>query len=380
MQIPENTPAPESAVSTQPPENIKQPIKQNRGRRRFMRRMAAAGVSAQALFQTGNLRAALAEGKAHASLDQPGAWPKMAYRPLGATGHNSSRLIFGCGAALSRKPRDELLNAAYDAGVNTFDVGFSGYYNDAEKNLAPFLRTHGDNLFVISKAIVPTEIEPHDVITASAAKTAAAGWTERLEASLKGLGVDHVDAYYLMASNNVSVITSDEIQQAFVKAKAAGKVSHLGLSTHQNASNVLAAASALGTFSLAMIAITPGGWYDWQSREVMPDSPPMRDLQSELKTARDAGIGLIGMKAGRFLAGRSFLGWGNPDAFDKHYDEPLLQAQLSEFQRSYAYVLEHGLDAVNADMQTLAHLKENFVAAATSSHYFKTTATKKITS
>ena len=342
------------------------------GRRRFMRHLAAASVTGQALIQTGSVRAAVAEGKAHASLDTPGAWPKMAYRTLGRTGHNSSRLIFGCGATLSRKPRDELLNAAFDAGVNTFDVGFTGYYKHAEKHLAPFLRTHGDNLFLISKAIVPTDVEPNEIITAAAAKKAAAGWTERLDASLRTLGTEHVDAYYLMASNNVSVITSDEIQNAFAQAKTAGKVSHLGLSTHQNASNVLAAASKLGTFSLAMIAITPGGWYDWQSKEVMPDSPPMRDLQSELAVARDAGIGLIGMKAGRFLAGTRFFGWGNPDAFNEHYDKPLLQARLSEFQRSYAFVLEHGLDAVNADMQTLAHLRENFVAAATSNHYFET--------
>jgi len=365
MTTPENPTSQESSMANAAP--------QTKGRRKFMRHLATAGVASQTLLQTGNLRAAVAEGKAHASLDTAGGWPEMAYRPLGRTGHNSSRLIFGCGAALSRKPRDELLNAAFESGINTFDVGFSGYYDDAEKHLAPFLRTHGDDLFLISKAIAPTDVEPNETITSADAKKAAAGWLKRLDASLKELGREHIDAYYLMASNNVSVITSDEIQNAFAAAKAAGKVSHLGLSTHQNASNVLAAASELGTFSLAMIAITPGGWYDWKSREVLPGSPPMRDLQSELKTARDAGIGLIGMKAGRFLAGRSFLGWGNPDAFDEHYEQPLLQARLSEFQRSYAYVLEHGLDAVNADMQTLAHLKENFVAAATSNHYFETT-------
>ena len=32
--------------------------------------------------------------------------------------------------------------------------------------------------------------------------------------------------------------------------------------------------------------------------------------------------------------------------------------------------LEHGLDVVNADMQTMMHLKENFTAAATSADYF----------
>ncbi|HCD27932.1 MAG TPA: hypothetical protein DER02_10445, partial [Gammaproteobacteria bacterium] len=71
------------------------------------------------------------------------------------------------------------------------------------------------------------------------------------------------------------------------------------------------------------------------------------------------------------VAGRRWLGWGNPDAFDDYYDQPLLRAKLSEFQRSYAFVLEHGLDAVNADMQTMLHLQENFTAAATSGDYFQ---------
>jgi len=46
-----------------------------------------------------------------------------------------------------------------------------------------------------------------------------------------------------------------------------------------------------------------------------------------------------------------------------------MSANLNEFQRSYAFVLEHGLDAVNADSQSLDHLEENFVAAATAQQY-----------
>lgn len=66
------------------------------------------------------------------------------------------------------------------------------------------------------------------------------------------------------------------------------------------------------------------------------------------------------------------LGFGpdRPSAFDAHYDADFLAAPLSPFQRSYAYVLAHGLDAVNADSQSLEHLQENFSAAATSQRYF----------
>ena len=97
----------------------------------------------------------------------------------------------------------------------------------------------------------------------------------------------------------------------------------------------------------------------------------MTGLVPVLEKARESGIGLIGMKAARHMAGLPILGWWKkPDAFDEYYDEKLMAAPLSPFQRSYAYVLAHGLDVVNADMQSLAHLQENVIAATTSPTYF----------
>lgn len=337
-------------------------------RRRFVQYGTLLGVGTQTFLKSGDVKASVFEGKEAAGMGDP--WPQMQYRTLGRTGHKSSRLVFGCGATLSRSRHDDLLEAAFDAGVNTFDVGFKHYYSDAEKNLAPFLQKRRDDIFLISKAYVPADIDWDETITVAQAKAAAQGWSAYLDESLTEMGIEHVDAYYQMAANNVSVVGNEEIYRAFEAAKAAGKVDYLGLSTHQNAANVLQTAIDTGWFDLAMIAITPGGWYDWEDKAVLPDSPPMAQIRPLLDSAREAGIGLVGMKAGRFLAGRAWLGWGNPDAFDQYYDENLLKAKLSEFQRSYAYVLEHGLDVVNADMQTMMHLKENFTAAATSSDYF----------
>ena len=97
----------------------------------------------------------------------------------------------------------------------------------------------------------------------------------------------------------------------------------------------------------------------------------MTGLRPVLEQARAAGMGLVGMKAARHLAGLPFLGWWKQtDAFDEHYDDELLAAPLSPFQRSYAYVLAHGLDVVNADMQSFAHLEENVVAATTAQRDF----------
>ena len=333
-------------------------------RRRVLQLLALLGVGGSHLGRTTT---------ALANTEKPteAAWPEMTYRTLGRTGFRGSRLVFGCGAALMFWGRKALLEEALEHGVNVFDVGTSRYYRYAESNLSGFARKHRDEIFLISKGLVGIEIEPEDTLSVAQCKTAAQNWTAALDESLSDLQTDHVDAYYIMAVNNTSLIRSEEMHRAFLAAKRSGKVDHWGLSTHQNAEAVLDAAAETGWYSLAQIAITPAGWYDWKDKAVLPGSPPMTALRPTLDRARAAGIGLIGMKAARYLAGR-WLGIGpdRPAAFDGSYAPAFLAAPLSSFQRSYAYVLAHGLDAVNADSQSPEHLRENFTAAATAESYF----------
>lgn len=336
-------------------------------RRLVLKFLAMAIAGGQTLLQPRPLRAAV-DAAARSGPD-PSSWPRLPRRRLGRTGFAASRLVFGCGAALARRPQDALLDAAFAAGINVFDVGSRDFYGDAEKNLAPFLRRAREDVFLISKARTGVDLQPDATFTVAEAKAAAATWSERLEGSLRELGVTHVDAYYVMAANNPRLVASDELLGAFERARQAGKARHFGVSTHQNAERVLEAARETGAYSLAMIATTPAGWYDLPSKAIASASPPLVGLAPVLDRARAAGIGLVGMKAGRYLAGSRFLGWSRPTAFDAHYGKKLLDSELTPFQRSYAFVLEHGLDVVNADMQSLEHLRENVVAAATSSSY-----------
>lgn len=329
-------------------------------RRTLLQTASMLAVGAGALARTGSVKAATSEATRSVA-----EWPAMQYRTLGRTGFNGSRLVFGCGAALSRGRANSLLEPAFESGINVFDVGYRNYYDDAEKNLAPFLKKHRDNIFLISKANPEIDLAWDEEVTTAQAKQAAMNWSKFLDQSLQELGVDHMDAYYQMAANNVSMIRSDEMFEAFSKAKQAGKVDHWGISTHENAENVLLAAAETGRYSLAQIAITPAGWYDWIGKGILDDGKAMTDLADVLEAARRAGIGLVGMKAGRYIAGRRFLGWGNPDAFDEYYSDELMKARITAFQKSYAYVLAHGLDAVNADMQSWQHLHENHVASTT---------------
>jgi aryl-alcohol dehydrogenase-like predicted oxidoreductase len=337
-------------------------------RRRFIKLMATAAVSGTTLL-TAVCSATKTLAKTHKTLIL-NERPSMTYRKLGRTNFMSSRLVFGCGAALIGGRGVRLLDRAFEAGINHYDVGSDIAYKGSEASLAPFLKKHRDKVWVGSKVPALLRAAPNESINVTQAKAAADFWATLMDESLKNLQTEHMDAYYLMGVDNPSLVRSEEVYNAFLKAKADGKVSYFGLSSHQNTQKVLEAAIETGWYDLAMIGITPAGWYDWSTKDLAKDTPILLQLQGLLKRAREAGIGLIGMKTVRYLAPFWSLGKGDHAAFDKLYEKKFMNSQLNSFQRAYAYVLEHGLDVVNADMQNFTHLEENIIAAATSQKYF----------
>lgn len=296
----------------------------------------------------------------------------MPYRTLGRTGIKASRLVFGCGAALAGGKAVHLLEHAYEAGVNYFDVGSRDYYRGSETHLAPFVKRHNGDVWVASKGYARSgvELDPKKGVTVEFAKSAADFWLRLVEGSLTDLSTDHIDAYYVQGSEEPDLVKSEELGNAFRKVKDEGKVRFIGVSTHKNAEAVLARAVETGWYDIAMLAITPAGWYDWRNREMLKGSPPLKDLRPQLDSAREAGLGLIGMKCARLISSEATAGSGDTTAFDDHYSADFMKASLTPFQRSYAYVLEHGLDLVNSDMQNVKHYGENLIAATTSGTYF----------
>ncbi len=349
-------------------------------RGKFIKLLAAAA----AVSETALLAAAGLKTKAQTKPDKlihRNEQPSMTYRQLGRTNFMSSRLVFGCGGALFGGKNVRLLDRAFEAGINHYDVGYDDYYKGSERSLAPFMKAHREKIWVASKAPFSVRVKPEESITLEQAKTAAKNWTKQLNSSLINLQTEYVDAYYLIGVSNPTFIRSEEIYKAFLDAKAAGKVGHFGLSAHTNTQNVLEAAIETGWYDLAMIGITPAGWYDFSTRDLAEGTYPLVELQPLLNRARGAGIGLIGMKTVLYLVPTTAyrpsiredlgsLGHGDSTSFDKVYDENFKTSPLNPFQRSIAFVLEHGLDVVNADMQNFKHLEENIIAAATSHAYF----------
>src|SRR6201990_194421 len=111
--------------------------------------------------------------------------------PFGATGHDSSRVIFG-GAALgsvSHSDASRTLDLLLEHGINHIDVAAG--YGDAELRIATWLRRTRDTFFVATKT----------------GERTYRGAREEIRRSLDRLGVDRIDSIQL--HNLVDVIEWD---------------------------------------------------------------------------------------------------------------------------------------------------------------------------
>lgn len=335
-------------------------------RRDFMKASAAATVAGSSMMAGADGAASKSgpDGLDHRNERKD----RMEYRKLGRTNFMCSRLAFGCGAALAGGKAVHLLEHVFEAGINFYDSSSNRSYKGTEAALAPFLKKHRDELWVSSKSVV--RIPAGEEIAKESAKSAAAFWTTTLEQSLKNLDTEYLDSYYYLGVADPRIIRNEEMHEAFVQAKQAGKVRHLGFSTHENAQQCLEAAIDTGWFDIAMVAVTPAGWFDLRTGTTLTERGTLRELRPLFDRARESGMGLIGMKAARYIAGKDSEGRSRENSFEHLYDEVLAKAPFSPFQRSYAYVLENGLDVVNADMQNIRHFEENLLAARTSNIYF----------
>lgn len=144
----------------------------------------------------------------------------IAHAPFGATGHDSSRVIFGAAAlgAMRQERADELLDLLLAHGVDHLDVAAS--YGDAELRVGAWMPQHRDRFFLATK---------------TGERTGDAARAE-LERSLERLQTDRVDLIQLH-----NLVEPDEWQvahapggvlEALVQARDEGLVRFIGVTGH----------------------------------------------------------------------------------------------------------------------------------------------------
>ena len=144
----------------------------------------------------------------------------IARHAFGATGHESSRVIFGAAAlaAVSQDEADAALPLLLEHGVNHIDTAAS--YGDSERRLAPWLREHRDRFFL-------------------ATKTGERGYVdarEEIRRSLERLGVEVVDLLQLHNLVHPAewdlALSDDGALRAAVEARDEGLVRFIGVTGH----------------------------------------------------------------------------------------------------------------------------------------------------
>jgi aryl-alcohol dehydrogenase-like predicted oxidoreductase len=144
----------------------------------------------------------------------------IANAQFGATGHDSSRVIFGAAALgeVTQREADEALPLLLEHGVNHIDTAAS--YGDAELRLAPWLREHRQAFFLATKT----------------GERAYAAAREEIRRSLERMGVDQVDLiqlHCLVHPDEWELALSDEgAIRAAVEARDEGLVRFIGVTGH----------------------------------------------------------------------------------------------------------------------------------------------------
>lgn len=219
------------------------------------RNFLAAGLAVPAA-------ASASRGPAPAPLQQPKpqGGSGLRYRTLGNTGLKVTTVGFGCMVTSD----GSVIERAADLGINYFDTarGYSGGNN--ERMVGAALKAKRKNVIISTKS--------HGRDKASALK--------ELETSLKELGTDYVDIWYLHGLGRASQLT-DELVEAQQEAKKAGKIRFAGVSTHGGQPEVIAACIKSPKIDVILAA------YNFTMDQ---------DVKDAVAAAAKAGKGVVAMK------------------------------------------------------------------------------------
>ncbi|MCO1660506.1 aldo/keto reductase [Pseudonocardia humida] len=153
----------------------------------------------------------------------------MHYRTLGRTGVQVSTLALGAMnfGAIGRTTQDEataIVGTALDAGINLIDTADAYSLGESEEMVGRAIAGRRDDVVLATKAHLPMGEGPNQ-------RGSSRRWlVTELEASLRRLGVDHVDLYQI---HRWDPTTSDEeTLSALTDLRRAGKIRYFGSSTY----------------------------------------------------------------------------------------------------------------------------------------------------
>jgi predicted aldo/keto reductase-like oxidoreductase len=184
----------------------------------------------------------------------------LRYRVLGKTGLKVTSVGFGCMITSDAS----VIEKAADLGINYFDTARGYQRGNNERMVGAALKSKRSQIVLSSKSGATTQQAALD-----------------LETTLKELGTDYLDIWYLHAKSKEADLT-DEWLEVQAQAKKAGKIRFSGVSTH----------SGQGEIIPAIISRRPHIDVILTSYNFTMDS----SMEGLIESAEKAGLGIVAMK------------------------------------------------------------------------------------
>ncbi len=243
----------------------------------------------------------------------------LRFRTLGKTGLKVTRVAFGCMITSDAS----VIERAADMGINYFDTarGYQGGQN--ERMVGAALKSRRKNVVLSTKSGARSGQEA----------------LEQLETSLRELGTDWVDIWYLHAKSSASQLT-DDLLGAVAKAKKDGKIRFAGVSTHSGQEEIIGAVVKNPLLDVVLVGYN------------FTNGP---ELAAAIASAAKANKGVVGMKvmAGGFRRTRP-----GSDVHTKLKREGAMVAALKWVLR------DENVHTTIPSMTDMDQLDENFRAMA----------------
>ena len=229
-------------------------MKTNRSRREFL--ALGLALPATGLASTTDL-ARQSLQSAFQSL--PASPVNLAYRTLGKTGLKVTTVGFGCMITSDAS----VIERAADLGISYFDTARGYQHGNNERMVGAALKRKRKEIVLSTK-------------TPSGNKQSA---LNDLDTSLRELGTDYVDIWYLHGKDSLDEV-KDELIEAQQIAKQQGKIRFAGLSTH-TPKVLIPVLIRKGTFDVVLVT------YNFTMD---------KGVDEAIEQAAKAGMGVVGMK------------------------------------------------------------------------------------
>lgn len=200
-----------------------------------------------------------------------------AARPLGRLGVEVPIVSMG----VMNADNPGLVRAALERGVFLLDTAHTYQDGRNEEMVGEVVAGRPRDSYFLCTKVRPSSLNRSTGLFAP--DTRWEELTEKIDLSLKRLQLDHVDVLYLHAQSRRESVLNPGVLDVLDKAKRAGKVRFIGVSTHKNEPEVIRAAIESKRYDVVLTA------YNFRQEHHL-------EVKRAIGEASAAGLGIVAMK------------------------------------------------------------------------------------